>query len=131
MSEEEINNVYRFRTFPVYQDARKFRKKLKDYSKKHFPKEEQYNLTSQLWRAMDSVLLNIAEGSNRYSGRANSNFINISLGSQDEVAGCIDAAFDDGYMNKQEQLEFLSESAPITEQLRKFSASIRRNNRQN
>ncbi|MFH1678739.1 MAG: four helix bundle protein, partial [Candidatus Omnitrophota bacterium] len=43
------------------------RKELKELSRNKFPQKEQYNLTAQLWRALDSVLLNIAEGSERYS----------------------------------------------------------------
>ena len=54
--------IFRFREFPVYKEAREFRKELKELSKKKFPKEEQFCLTSQLWRALDSILLNIAEG---------------------------------------------------------------------
>lgn len=62
-----MNEIFRFRKFPVYNDARKFRKELKGLSKKNFPKDEQHCLTSQLWRALDSIILNIAKGSERYS----------------------------------------------------------------
>ena len=49
---------FRFREFKVYKDARIFSKELKQLSKK-FPKEELYCLTSQLWRALNSIILNI------------------------------------------------------------------------
>lgn len=57
------DTTFRFREFPVYKASREFRNALKALSRKKFPKEELYNLTSQLWRALDSILLNIAEGS--------------------------------------------------------------------
>jgi len=61
------NTIFRFRNFPVYKDAKIFRKELKEIVKRKFPKEEQFCLTYQLWRALDSIILNIAEGSDRYS----------------------------------------------------------------
>ena len=60
------NNIFRFREFKVYKDVRFFRKELKLLTKKKFPEEEQFCLTLQLWRASNSILLNIAEGTDRY-----------------------------------------------------------------
>lgn len=124
-----LNEIFRFRKFPVYIDAGEFRKTLKNYSKEHFPREEQYNLTSQLWRSLDSILLNIAEGSDRYSGKANSNFLNIAIGSLDEVVACVDCAFDDGYMSREDRIMFQSKAASIMKQLRALCSATRRNDR--
>ena len=131
MDEQEKNEIFRFRNFPVYKESRIFRFQLKTYSKKHFPKEEQYNLTSQLWRSLDSILLNIAEGTDRYSGKSNSNFLNIAIGSLDEVVGCIDAAYDDGYMAKEQQMIFLTNAEQIMRQLKALCSAIRKNKRSN
>lgn len=49
------------------------------------PKSEEYNLKSQLKRAMVSVPLNIAEGKCRASSRDFSHFLNIAAASLDEV----------------------------------------------
>lgn len=127
MSDEQISEIFRFRKFPVYQDMRNFRKQLKSFTKDRFPKEEQYNLTSQLWRALDSVVLNIAEGSDRYSGKANSNFLNIAIGSLDEVVACVDSASDDNYMGKADQMLFLNSAASIMRQLRALCSVTRKN----
>lgn len=58
-----LNKKFRFRKFPVYKVTLSFKNELKLFSKNTFPKEEQFCLTSQLWRALDSIILNIAEGS--------------------------------------------------------------------
>lgn len=49
------------------------------------PKSEEYNLKSQLKRAIVSVPLNIAEGKCRASSKDFAHFLNISAASLDEV----------------------------------------------
>ena len=56
---------FRFRSFQIYKDTRKFNKDLKEIAKKQFPKHEFYILTAQLFRALDSIILLIAEGADR------------------------------------------------------------------
>ena len=93
-------DIFRFRKFPVYLSAREFRNELKQFSKDFFPKIERYVLTNQLWRALDSVVLNIAEGSDHYSGVEFGKYLNISLTSLNEVIACLECAYDDGYIDK-------------------------------
>ena len=50
-----------------------------------FPKEEMYGLTSQIRRAVVSISCNIAEGAGRNSKQEFIRFINIALGSLNEV----------------------------------------------
>lgn len=119
------NNVFRFKEFPVYKDAREFRKNLKQLSKKKFPKEEQFCLISQLWRALDSILLNIAEGSDRYSDVDFSRFLNNSLTSVDEVVACLDCAIDDEYINETEYNEHRCKAERIYRQLKAFTSKVR------
>ncbi|MFH1386148.1 MAG: four helix bundle protein [bacterium] len=125
MNEKTIS-VFRFREFPVYKDAREFRVGLKQLSKKKFPKEEQYCLTSQLWRAMDSILLNIAEGSERYSDVDFSRFLNTALTSVGEVVACLDAALDDGYIIDADHKLYLSKAENIFRQLKAFTSRVRK-----
>lgn len=122
---ESSNATFRFREFPVYQDARELRKALKQLSKK-FPKEEEFVLRPQLWRAMDSVLLNIAEGSERYSDKDFSHFLNTALTSLNEVVSCLDCARDDGYITLQEHSVALAQCAGVARQLKGFIAKVRR-----
>jgi four helix bundle protein len=57
-----------------------------------FPQVEQYGLSSQLRRAAVSIPSNIAEGHCRRTTNAYLNHISIALGSQGEVATCVEIA---------------------------------------
>lgn len=50
-----------------------------------FPKEETYNLTSQIKRSASSIPTNIAEGCGRFSQKELANFLQIALGSSHEL----------------------------------------------
>ncbi len=126
---QKFSDLYRFRRFPVYQDARRFRRELKEYSKNHFPKVEDYALRMQLWRALDSIILNIAEGSDRHSDKDFSHYLNTSLGSLNEVIACLDCALDDGYMEEVDHQWFLSQADNLARQLKVFLAKVRSDNR--
>lgn len=56
---------------------------------KTFPQEEIYVLTSQMKRAADSIVLNIAEGSTGQSNAEFKRFLNYARRSDIEVVGCL------------------------------------------
>jgi len=118
-------DIFRFRKFPVYQLAREFRKELKEYSKVHFPKVERFILINQLWRAMDSIILNIAEGSDHYSGIEFGKYLNTALTSLNEVVACLDCAYDDGYLDEEKLIYFINKADVIAKQLKAFSSKVR------
>jgi four helix bundle protein len=68
---------------------------------KAFPKEELYNLTSQIRRAVDSIALNIAEGSTGNSQAEFRKFVGYSLRSLAEVVTCLHKAKLRGYIDKE------------------------------
>lgn len=123
------DTIFRFRNFPVYKDALEFRKKLKALSKIRFPKEETYGLRSQLWRALDSIVLNIAEGPERNTDKDFSRFLNASLASVYEVVACLDCALDDGYIDEVEHVQYSEFANVLAKQLKAFLAKVRRDNR--
>lgn len=118
---------FRFRQFKVYNDSREFRKKLKQLTKLKFPKEEQFCLTNQLWRALDSIILNIAEGADRNTDKDFAHFLNQSHTSLNEVVACLDLALDDGYMKTDEHDIYLLEAKEIGDQLTAFRNKILNN----
>jgi four helix bundle protein len=70
-----------------------------------FPKNELYNLTSQIQRACVSVRLNIREG-NTFEGDRKKNFFKIAMGSLEEVDECMLIALEREYINDSEHNAF-------------------------
>jgi four helix bundle protein len=67
-----------------------------------FPKEERYELASQLSRAALSIPLNVVEGCGRYTGKDFTHFLDNSLGSTNETDYCCYAAFELKYISEEE-----------------------------
>ena len=63
-----------------------------------FPKEERFELTSQLLRASLSIPLNIVEGCGRYTDKDFAHFLDNALGSTNEIDYCCFAASEFGYI---------------------------------
>ena len=67
-----------------------------------FPKEERYELSSQLLRAALSIPLNIAEGCGRYTDKDFAHFLDTSLGSTNESDYCCFAAYEFNYITRED-----------------------------
>ena len=65
-----------------------------------FPKQELYSLSSQIKRAADSVVLNIAEGSTGQTKPEFKRFLNIALRSAIEVVACLMMAKERVYIDE-------------------------------
>ena len=89
---------FRFRNFKVYQDAIEFRMKIRQLTKRYFPAEERYWLTDQIIRAANSIVLNIAEGTDRGTDKDFALFLNRSHTSLNEVIACLDIALRENYI---------------------------------
>jgi four helix bundle protein len=119
----ETIKKFRFRQFPVYTDARKFNRSVKSMSRK-FPKEEDFCLRSQLWRALDSILLNIAEGADRATDKEFAYYLNNAHTSLNEVVACLDLAADANYLKQEECEKFLKEAENLANQLTAFRKKL-------
>lgn len=72
---------------------------------KKFPKEEQFNLTSQLRRAALSIGSNIAEGFKRGHRKESLQFYNVAAGSLEEAKYQLIVAKDLGYLQSDEYIK--------------------------
>jgi len=115
--------LFRFRNFPVYLESKKFRKLVKSLLKK-FPEEEKFSLINQISRAVDSICLNIAEGSNRTSDKDKAHFLNQALTSLEEVVAGFDLALDECYITQEEMNSILDQAEKVGKQLIGFSKSL-------
>jgi four helix bundle protein len=97
--------AFRFEDLQVWQLAMDLDEQINQLTKT-FPKEEIYILTSQIKRAADSVVLNIAEGSTGQSKAVFKVFLGYSLRSAIEVVSCLFIAKRRGYI-AQEQFNIL------------------------
>jgi len=78
---------------------------------------------------LDSIVLNIAEGSDRHSDKDFSHFLNNSLASVNEVIAYLDCSLDDQYINQQEYNIYYQQAENIARQLKTFLFKVRKDNR--
>lgn len=90
--------AFRFEDLKVWQIALRLSNDV-DLLVKPFPKEELYSLCSQMKRAADSVVLNIAEGSTGQSKPEFKRFLGIALRSAIEVVACLFIAKSRNYIH--------------------------------
>jgi four helix bundle protein len=74
----------------------------KVYFDYQFPKEEMYNLSSQIRRAVDSIALNISEGSIGQSNSEFKKFTGFAIRSLAEVVTCLHKASKRNYISEEE-----------------------------
>ena len=82
---------FKFEKLIIWQKAIEFGENIFLLSQK-FPKEEMYNLSSQIRRAVDSIALNIAEGSIGQSDAEQKKFMGYAIRSLAEVVTCLHKA---------------------------------------
>lgn len=91
---------FKFEKLRIWQTSMSFGEEVFVLSKA-FPKEELYSLTSQLRRAVDSIALNITEGSTGNSQPEFRKFVGYSLRSLAEVVTCLHKARLRGYIEEE------------------------------
>ncbi len=80
--------AFRFEDLLAWQKAMDLNDQINSLTKS-FPKDELFILTSQIKRASDSVVLNIAEGSTGQTKPVFKTFLNYALRSGIEVVSCL------------------------------------------
>ena len=91
--------AFRFENLKVWQKALQLSNEI-DLSARLFPKIEMFSLVSQIKRAADSVVLNIAEGSTGQTVPEYKRFLGIALRSSVEVVACLFIARSRKYLSE-------------------------------
>jgi four helix bundle protein len=92
---------FKFEKLIIWQKAMDYGENIFQLSNQ-FPNEEIYNLTSQIRRAVDSIALNISEGSIGQSNPEHKRFIGFAIRSLAEVVTCLHKAQRRKYLNDDE-----------------------------
>jgi four helix bundle protein len=92
---------FKFEKLIIWQKAMDYGENIFHLSKQ-FPKDEIYNLTSQIRRAVDSIALNISEGSIGQSSLEQKRFIGLATRSLAEVVTCLHKALKRKYISDTE-----------------------------
>ena len=94
---------FKFEKLIIWQKAMDFGEEIFKLTKS-FPKDEMYNLSSQIRRAADSVALNISEGSIGQTNPEFKRFMTMTIRSLAEVVTCLHKAKRRKYISDSEFL---------------------------
>jgi four helix bundle protein len=117
------NFGFRFREWDIYKDSREFRVEVNKLLKT-FPIEEKYVLIDQTKRALNSIILNIAESANKNTDKDMRVYINRAHCSLDEVVACLDCALDDKYITKEQHRAALEKASSLAKRLNSFNIHL-------
>ena len=92
---------FRFEKLEIWQQARKFAVEVYKITSK-YPNYEKFSLVNQLRRAVISIALNIAEGSDRKSDKEFIRFLRVAIWSVEEVVTGLFISLDLNYINKKD-----------------------------
>ena len=87
-----------FQSFRVYQDAKEYCRFCRDVVRSHIERADR-SLADQIFRALNSIVLNIAEGSADQSDAEFARFLTISIRSVYETVAGFDLAVLYGYID--------------------------------
>jgi len=91
---------FKFEKLIIWQKAMEFGENINSISY-GFPKEEMFNLSSQIRRACDSIALNISEGAIGQSNSEFKKFIGYAIRSLAEVVACLHKAYNRKYLSEE------------------------------
>jgi four helix bundle protein len=115
---------FKFEKLNIWNDAMELGEQINELANK-FPAKEIYNLTSQIRRAVDSVALNIAEGSIGQSNPEQKRFIGYSVRSLAEVVTCLHKAKLRTYISEDEFQQHYEFSHKLMNMLNAFKKNLK------
>jgi len=115
---------FKFEKLIIWQKAMDYGENIFQLSRK-FPKEEMYNLSSQIRRAVDSIALNISEGSIGQSNPEFRKFIGFAIRSLAEVITCLHKALRRNYISEKEFSEHYEYAYNLMNMMSAFKKKIK------
>jgi four helix bundle protein len=114
---------FRFESLEIWHMARGYSQTVYSATAK-FPRHEDYGLRSQMKRAVNSIGLNIAEGSAKGSNKAFDYHLEVAIGSTFEVAAGSFLAVDNTYISSDEQKELYGEGQKLARSINAFRNTL-------
>lgn len=114
---------FKFENLIIWQKAMDLGEEINSLTKQ-FPKKEMYNLSSQILRAVDSIALNISEGSIGQSNPEFKKFVGYSIRSLAEVVTCLYKAKNRGYISDMEFDNYYDDSFNLMNMMISFKNKI-------
>ena len=115
--------AFRFEDLKVWHIAVDFSNEI-DLLVKSFPVDERFSLASQMKRAADSGVLNIAEGSTGQSVPEFKRFLDIALRSAIEVVACLFLAQKRNYISKDDFENYYNKYEVLCKMITKLRDSM-------
>ena len=115
---------FKFENLIVWQKAMDLAEDINKMSYK-FPKEEVYNLSSQIRRAADSIALNISEGSIGQTNPEFKRFIGYAIRSLAEMVTCLHKAKRREYISEQAFSKYYEDAFNLMNMLVGFKNKIK------
>jgi len=116
-------NRFKFENLLIWQKAMNFGEDINKMTD-DFPKKEMYNLSSQIMRAVDSIALNISEGSIGQSNPEFKKFMGYSIRSLAEVVTCLHKARRRNYIEEEKFKKYYDESFHLMNMMIAFRKKI-------
>lgn len=121
--DEKYKPEFKFEKLQIWQKAMDFGEDIFKVSSA-FPKEEMFNLISQIRRASDSIALNISEGSIAQSNPEFKKFLGYSIRSLAEVVTCLHKSKRRNYIDLVQFEKLYSEAFHMMNMMISFKSKI-------
>lgn len=115
---------FKFEKLIIWQKSMVFAENIFNLSQ-NFPKDEVFNITSQIRRASDSIALNISEGSILQSKLEFKKFLGYSIRSLAEVVTCLYKVKNRNYISEEDFNKLYNESYSLINQIIAFRNQIK------
>ena len=114
---------FRFEGLDIWQMAKEYATKVYAVTAK-FPRHEDYGLRPQMNRAVNSISLNIAEGSAKGTNKAFDYHLEVAVGSAFEVVAASVLAMQQAYISAEEHKVLYDEGQRLARSMNAFRSTL-------